>query len=117
MSDTREKLFDLMNDSKNPAWWKFISNAEMLKFVDYLIANGVTIATDNSVGDKLTPTADMWIPVSEGFPENDGIYLTYNKKKKYEFHFFQIGKRMWPAIWEEDAVTHWMPLPEPPKGE
>ena len=47
----------------------------------------------------------------------DHLYLTYNKKKKYEFHFFQIGKRMWPAIWEEDAVTHWMPLPEPPKGE
>ena len=69
--------------------------------VDHLIANGVTI--------------QKWIPVTERLPEKDGIYLTFSKKKEYEFHFFQTGKRMWPAVWDEDGVTHWMPLPEPPK--
>lgn len=54
-----------------------------------------------------------WISVTERLPENDGVYLTFNKKKKYEFHFFQTGKRMWPAIWDDDGVTHWMPMPEP----
>jgi hypothetical protein len=58
-----------------------------------------------------------WISVKDRLPEKDGIYLTCNKKKEYEFHFFQTGKRMWPAVWAEDGVTHWMPLPEPPKGE
>lgn len=62
-------------------------------------------------------TVQQWIPVTERLPEKDGIYLTFNKKKQYEFHFFQTRKRMWPAIWDEDGVTHWMPLPEPPKGE
>ena len=56
-----------------------------------------------------------WIPVTERLPEKDGIYLTFSKKKEYEFHFFQTGKRMWSAVWDEDGVTHWMPLPEPPK--
>ena len=59
--------------------------------------------------------AQKWIPVAERLPEKDGIYLTFNKKKQYEFHFFQTGKRMWPAVWDEDGVTHWMPLPNPPK--
>lgn len=57
----------------------------------------------------------QWIPVTERFPEENGIYLTFNKKKQYEFHMFQTGKRMWKGIWQEDGVTHWMPLPEPPK--
>ena len=65
--------------------------------------------------DKNVPT--KWISVTERLPEEDGIYLTCNKKKAYEFHFFQTGKRMWQTIWEKDGVTHWMPMPEPPKGD
>jgi len=70
---------------------------------EHLLANKVTIID--------------WISVKNGFPEKDGIYFTFNKKKQYELHLFQVGKRMWPAIWEKDGVTHWMPLPQPPKGE
>ena len=64
---------------------------------------------------KLVNAPYRWIPVTERLPEKDGIYLTFNKKKQYEFHFFQTRKRMWPAIWDEDGVTHWMPLPAPPE--
>ena len=70
---------------------------------DYLMDNGVTV--------------QKWIPVTERLPEENGIYLTVNKNKEYEFHFFETGKLMWQGIWEEDGVTHWMPLPQPPKGE
>ena len=42
MPNTREKLFALFQDCNNPAWKWFPNNAEMLKLVDYLIANGVT---------------------------------------------------------------------------
>lgn len=59
----------------------------------------------------------QWIPVTERLPEKDGIYLTFNKKKQYEFHTFQVEKRMWPAIWAADGVTHWMPLPDAPKED
>ena len=74
----------------------------------YLRKAVADFATENNFGHR-------WIPVTERLPEKDGIYLTFNKKKEYEFHFFQTGKRMWPAVWDEDGVTHWMPLPEPPK--
>ena len=41
--DVREKLFALFQDCNNPSWKWFPNNAEMLKLIDYLIANGVTV--------------------------------------------------------------------------
>ena len=41
--DVREKLFTLFQDCNNPSWKWFPNNAEMLKLIDYLIANGVTV--------------------------------------------------------------------------
>lgn len=70
---------------------------------------------DKGYADGVAEATPKWIPVTERLPEKDGIYLTFNKKKEYEFRFFQTEKRMWPAVWDEDGVTHWMPLPEPPK--
>ena len=94
----REKLVELFdNFGVYDDWY---TNGEI---ADHLIANGVTV--------------QRWIPVTERLPEKDGIYLTFNKKKQYEFHMFQAGKRMWQGIWEADGVTHWMPLPEPPKED
>ena len=85
-------------------------------------------------------TVQQWIPVSERLPEKDGRYLvvkiSFNntfwpevasfakdgrKVDKYDFH------RGWKNVWYYydsewghitiGDVTHWMPLPEPPKGE
>ena len=76
-----------------------------------------TLAEDiyNWVG-KGEPVQE-WISVKDRWPEENGIYLTCNKKRQYEFHMFQPGKSVWQGIWAGDGVTHWMPLPEPPKGE
>lgn len=81
-----------------------------------------------------------WIPVTERLPEKDGKYLVARKLfnnsifqevlsfakdgrkvDKYDFH------RGWKNVWYRydsewghltiDDVTHWMALPEPPKGE
>lgn len=41
--DVREKLFTLFQDCNNPSWKWFPNNAEMLKLIDYLIANDVTV--------------------------------------------------------------------------
>ena len=95
-------------------------SAAALDLADYLIANGVTFATDNNVGSK-------WIPVSERLPADDEIVLIACKIGKmfvgYHKHLFP-GCEVWIILTARDStkkitytVTHWMPLPEPPKGE
>ena len=128
----REKLIELVKQGYN----KYFNPNWALDFfaliADHLIANGVTIDKDNNVPSK-------WIPVTERLPEEDGYYLVFQKGfliagirtlqftkdgrkvDKYDFH------RGWKNVWYRydsewghltiDDVTHWMPLPEPPKGE
>ena len=79
---------------------------------DHLIANGVTFATDNNVGSK-------WIPVTERLPEKKGNYLGWTGST------FMVGYYKGNAVWwiwskdleGVDLFTHWMQLPQPPKGE
>ena len=67
------------------------------------------------------PTVDAmkWIPVTERLPEKEGTYLTYTDKERIHLDCFCIypnhGTQFW--VGGNGTVTHWMPLPEPPKGE
>ena len=118
MPNTREKLIELLSQVQ------YLGGLEE-KIADHLIANGVTV--------------QKWIPVSERLPEEDDKYLVYmgwgrhywcevlsfakdgRKVDKYDFN------RDWENVWYRydsecgyltiDNVTHWMHLPEPPKGE
>ena len=146
---TSEKLVELLNKANAECvgtdcfeGCKFYAENDCLYklMADVLIANGVTIATDNNVGDKLTPAAynlsptepltncQQWIPVSERLPDEDGWHLVFttpnrgyrsiNKGqfiKGYEWDNFKPRWRGAGGTWTN--VTHWMPLPEPPKGE
>ena len=72
-----------------------------------------------------------WIPCSERLPElNDTRYVTvivcargYVMPMIYERDIVQgkvvgVWKWMWRGIFKEpEAITHWMPLPEPPEEE
>ena len=71
---------------------------------NHLIANGVTI--------------QEWIPVTERLPENNTrVVVCYNNpidgEKTVSSDVF------WKGHWVRfgETVTHWMPLPTPPKGE
>ncbi len=73
------------------------------KCVDYLIANGVTV--------------QKWIPVTERLPELSGEYLVYcGEYDGICVLYYEIlkTKGKWRSNWKE--VTHWMPLPEPPRN-
>jgi hypothetical protein len=78
---------------------------------DHLIANGVTL--------------QQWIPVTERLPETGGYYLVHQMNPKFRTSFIQHArysetKERWlgaQAMCSLDYVTHWMPLPNPPKGE
>lgn len=63
-----------------------------------------------------------WINVNESLPENNGQYLTkvsatpFNQKGQVVSDFSTL---VYPNFSYDrlhtDRVTHWMPLPEPPK--
>ena len=64
--------------------------------------------TDNNVGSK-------WIPVTERLPEQGQEVIVYDggvlKPKVFCYLFWNKNYDSWARI------THWMPLPEPPKEE
>ena len=112
----REKLIDVFCSvlGEEPDY----QNEDANKFVDDLIANGVTV-TDNNVGSK-------WIPVTERLPEmrDDGFadaFLVTNGCVGHiayfvdgEWIFTENGEMKEPMFYD---VTHWMPLPTPPNTE
>ena len=128
MPSTREKLIELLNEADEWADHKcdelecetcpadkMKSNCVQQLMVDRLIANGVTV--------------QKWIPVSERLPEKAGKYLVVTKScfKKGEIYIqlmwygaksgFHISDPDFGCMKMNKYVTHWMPLPEPPKGE
>lgn len=78
--------------------------------------------TDNNVGGK-------WIPVTLRLPEKDGTYIVRTTTGAVTTARFYTAQTYPPtnyrpysynrsAQWSHNRnVTHWMPLPEPPKGE
>ena len=117
MSDTREKLIELIKNS--PTTNVVYGNCKLDRpirtvqtIADHLIANGVTV--------------QRWIPVSERLPEEDAGEVLV--AKQYRGHkYIDVGKIIEGEAYcysdefainrREHILTHWMPLPEPPKGE
>lgn len=62
-----------------------------------------------------------WIPVTERLPEEKDRYLTVSIEPW--FGTTVVDTMRWSGVWMYDGrqteatVTHWMPLPEPPKAE
>ena len=124
--DVREKLVELLksvlpNFRNNMAYW---GEKPIYEFADCLLANGVTV--------------QEWISVDDRLPEDSGYYLVvyrdkYNESISIDFDMYvkcNIGE-WWESEFacditkqflratrlQEQEVTHWMPLPQPPKGE
>ena len=138
--DVREKLVELLQDENDPVWMWFPNNASMMQLSDYLIANGVTVqedckdcaeATQNCIVKLQEQISELrsaheWIPVTERLPEPKHEFDARNwylvalsngvvKELAYEFN----NNSVFGYGWRETAypVTHWMPMPHPPKGE
>ena len=95
--------------------WKGSFSGEAFEFAAKIV-RGVPSATDNSVGYK-------WIPVSERLPKHFGIYNVAIKDidgvHRDCADFDPFARSWFPTMCytKNYVVTHWMPLPEPPKGE
>ena len=116
--DVREKLVEILKQAPFEGkvideWWQ---EEKIKRIADHLIRNGVTVQEWISVDDRL--------PDSCGFPcllcgEN-----SFGQIRVFEGFtgYMERGKREWHSnqkdvdidVW---TITHWMPLPEPPKGE
>lgn len=121
----REKLIDLRREGEEIAENFCVSKQECYQcpynapngckeglIADHLIGNGVTI--------------QKWIPVTERLPERDGKYLcNYHFGEHRNMTFTQVldyyATDKAPHFQHEGnlgmKVSHWMPLPEAPKGE
>ena len=118
--DVREKLVELLTDNlprignlpkcDNPL--QYTINEIVERIADHLISNGVTVQEWISVDDRLPE------PKHEFDARNWYLVALSNgvvKELAYEFHNHSV----FGYGWRETAypVTHWMPLPQPPKGE
>lgn len=105
--DIREKLVELMIEAKKAD----TEDAPFSEFLaDFMIDHGVTV--------------QEWIPVSDRLPkEGDDVLVFGYWHEKWQpliCHLSPNFKGSWytmPAGMQVYSVTHWMPLPTPPKGE
>lgn len=102
--DIKKKLMELLSPTS-------LNFEQATYLADYLVKNGVTV--------------QEWISVDDRLPEEKGEYLVayhpcYWDDVKEDVTYTGIdtfrGKRTW-AKNKFQRITHWMPLPEPPKGE
>lgn len=65
--------------------------------------------------------ARRWISVTERLPEKDGTFITaYSKggvSQNWYMTFHRGGGKWYQNSEDTGEVTHWMPLPEPPKED
>lgn len=83
-----------------------IDNQPCIECNQFTDANGVTV--------------QEWISVSEGLPEEDVRVLVHiNPNSKWNTEVRLDTDRRHKNSWVRwgEAITHWMPLPEAPKGE
>lgn len=128
--NVREKLVELIFDSLCRHIEKSCKLAENI--ADDLISNGVTVQSDKDINAQ-----SKWIPVTEKLPDKDGDYLVFKKFAGNAWSdvvsFAKDGRKVgecafegkWQNVWyyydsewgyiRTDAITHWMPLPQPPK--
>ena len=110
--DVREKLIEILRKPIFPH--ELADPTEAV--ADYLLDSGVTVQEWISVDDRMPDSCGFQcllcgensfgqIRVFEGF-------TGYMERGKFEWHSNQ--KDIDIDVW---TITHWMPLPEPPKGE
>ena len=73
----------------------------------------------NQLTDANGVTAQQWIPVTERLPDNDTYILvtTDGVAASAYWHNDRFYAFTASGVATVGCVTHWMPLPEPPKGE
>ena len=106
MIDVMEKLVELLTNSPQLDVLDWTTGWE--EAANYLIAHGVTV--------------QEWIPVKDRLPKDWTDVLVLSRFGFLETAVYTGTPGKWRIGWngdmlEADSITHWMPLPQPPKGE
>ena len=107
--DVREKLVELIAKAKYICANDYSDHTEDEYIADTLLDNGVTV--------------QEWISVNDRLPETGGYVVCIAKRNPFSMFMpmvARIKKNGWVnPITEQyiSEVTHWMHLPQPPKGE
>ena len=108
--DVREKLVELLQNAKAAMKSENLSCdiARNMFVVDFMMSNGVTV--------------QEWISVDDRLPE-DGEYVVCIAKRNPFSRFMPMVARIEKNGWANpiteqyiSEVTHWIPMPQPPKG-
>ena len=106
--DVREKLVELLDDMQRSGTGYSGSAIENKKIADYLIRHGVTVQEWISVKDRLPEEkVNCIVHYKHAYCDNDDYWtigICFYDGEKFQMHWAY-------------KVTHWMPLPHPPKGE
>ena len=110
--DVREKLVELIAKAKYICANDYSDHTEDEYIADTLLDNGVTVQEWISVKDKLPEDSNDGfadaVLVTDGFVQHMAYFIGG------EWRFAESGEIKEP-MWYR--ITHWMPLPQPPKGE
>ena len=103
--DVREKLVELLTEfyGCDPMYY----DVDVLAIADHLVANGVTVQEWISVDDRLPEEkVNCIVHYKHAYCDNDdywAIGICFYDGEKFQMNLSY-------------KVTHWMPLPKPPKG-
>lgn len=99
--DVREKLVELVHNARMNALWHNAQKPDEY-ITDMLIEDGVTV--------------QEWISVKERLPEkNTSVLASTDKGIVFQCLYAYDGWDLWDG--NEVNITHWQPIPQPPKGE
>ena len=99
-------------------------------FINYYITSKLTPKTNDchswelpwvalirNEGMEIALLKNQWVSVDNGLPTAFGGYLTYWTDGSLEtFDFLdEVQAKGWVTDLHTQKITHWMPLPEPPK--
>ena len=121
--DVRGKLVELLAEfyGCDPMYY----GVDALAIAQHLIAHGITVQEWVSVDDRLPQKDGSYLVTANYFGKNQCIDVlgfvkdgeTVDKYdlagQKYVWYFYDSEY----GYVSTDSVTHWMPLPHPPKGE
>ena len=97
--DVREKLVELLAPTS-------LNFEEAVYFADYLVKNGVTVQEWISVTERLPEKGEESVLIALRWGEVD---IGWCEDSRWRSEFVNE--------YEDGEVTHWMPLPNPPKGD